>query len=443
MILFIANSGESLPIALRLQKEGEQVAVYIHQERYQRNYDGMIPKIQMNALRAAIRRSDMVIFDMNKPVENKRDRALQKLFKVKGDYLYGPVADSIRSTGIPVFGCAEATETIELDRNAGTSLAKRIGLNIPKTYDFGSLAEGTRFLKNQHKKLWCFKPHENMDLDLTYVEKEPGELLEKFKNQYPKRLPEKIDYLLQEKVEGVEISTEGFWTGKKWVLLNHTMEDKCFMNHDLGPRIGSSTNVVWLKSKKGINTSIFQNLTPWIVKSGYTGPIDINCIISGKNHEPYFLEFTPRMGYDAIYCLLTFFKSVSEWLEYAAGVSGTAPQLRGGFGAAVRVSLPPFPYTDEPALLKKQAEGVSVSGDLKNFWLEDVHKNGNDFECSGADGIIGVATGHGSSVKSATERAYEQIEKAKIGGYIQYRTDAGERAIRDRKRIRDWGLEMD
>jgi phosphoribosylamine-glycine ligase len=438
--LFICNSGEALPIAYRLQKEKQSVVCYIHNQKYRQNYDGMVKKVQMKGLLSAVEKADLVIFDMNKPVENAHDRNLQKVFKARGKWLYGSIADAIRKKGKRVLGVSTWTEQVELDRNKGSELAAQAGLKIPLTYEFSSLSEGAGFLGKQKKKIWVFKPYENQDLDLTYVERSPGELFLKLTGEYKKRLPQKTGFILQEVVDGVEISSEAWWTGSKWTCFNHTIEDKCFMNFDLGLRIGSANNTVWLKTKKGLNTDVFERLTPKIKQSGYVGPVDINCIVSRKDHKAYFLEFTPRLGYDAIYCLLALLSgSLTGFFEYVSELSSKKPRFRDGYASSIRVSVPPYPY-EEPALLER-AKGIDIGGDFNGMWLEDVCWN-DGIKCCGADGIIGVMVGRGNSIGGSVGNVYRQIGRTKIAGYVQYRTDLGKRAQRAVKKLKEWQVEV-
>jgi phosphoribosylamine--glycine ligase len=434
--LFITNSGEALPIAWRLQRKKHPVNVYIHNPKYRRNYNGLLPKVGMRGLWQAANTSDVIVFDMNKPVENKRDRALHKLFRTKGDGTYGPIADKLRGAGKRVIGCSDWSEQIELSREKGSNLAASLGIPLPKTYTFKSLKDGANFLKGAGKKnLWAFKPYENQDLDLTYVEQQQGELADLLEGQYKDRLSEKVDYLLQEKINGQEISTEAWWTGKKWTLFNHTIEDKTLMDKGLGPRIGSASNVVWLKSKDGLMTDYFKKLTPYVQRAGYVGPVDINTIVSEKDHKPYFLEFTPRMGYDAIYALLEIIGIGEIFSEKPKSANGAT------FGSSVRVSIPPYPY-EAPELLKN-AEGIRCGEDIKTIWYEDVSMNGKGLVCSGADGIIGVATGRGNTIEESVKNVYKKAESLPVGTYKQYRSDLGERAKEARSTLAEWGLALD
>jgi len=436
--LFMSSSGDSLSLARRLQDEGGDVGYYIHNPRYAENYDGVLPKLPMKALPGYAKKADLVIFDMTCPVEHKRDRALHKVFGVKGDSLFGPIADNIRKSGGRALGSSALTDRLELDREFGSKMAEASGLTVPKTKRFSSLLQGARFLEGR-EDLWAFKPCENQDLDLTYVEKNPGELTVKLAGEYRKRLPENVTFILQEKIDGVELSTEAWWTGSDWTLFNHTVEDKTLMNDDLGPRIGSANNTVWLKEQKdGLMRGVFDELTPFVQQTGYVGPIDINSIVSAGDKKTYFLEWTPRLGYDAIYCLLAMLaEPVTVFIEHVTGRT-TKPEFKTGYGSSVRVSIPPYPY-ETPELLD-MAKGVQITGRAEGLCLEDVRRNGTGYICTGADGVIGVAAAHGNTIKESARNVYRRIGEVQIGAYPQYRTDCGQRAERAIATLKKWGL---
>ncbi|MFB0522096.1 MAG: hypothetical protein ACETWD_11810 [Desulfatiglandales bacterium] len=211
----MSNSGDSLPIVWRLRREGMDCAIYIHNPAYKHNYDNLVPRVPIGSLRRTLLGVDTVIFDIIRPNEKTRqDVALLKLFKVRtgSPTVFGPVADKMKKH-LLVIGASEWTEDLELNRFKGTEIAQKIGLKIPETQDFKSLKEGIKFLKGK-KDRWVFKPHNNQDIDLTYVEKFPGELAMKMQEDYEERLGGgKIEYMLQKFVDGYEISTEGWWDG--------------------------------------------------------------------------------------------------------------------------------------------------------------------------------------------------------------------------------------
>ena len=446
MILFISNSGECLPIAYRMASEGSDVRVYLHHRHYKHNYDGIVQKITLKGLKKAVKSAQFVIFDITRVNEKTRnDLALLKLFGVSKNSptVFGPVADKLKKHSI-VIGASTWTEKIEMDRKLGTEIAHKIGMKIPETIEFNSLKKGAEFLRKEGKKsLWVFKPENNMDLDLTYVEKFPGELADKMVGEYKTRLKtDKIEYILQKRVKGIEISTEGWFNGTRWVHFNHTIEDKRLMNYNLGPAIGSQGNTVWIKKDvQGLLVEQIQNLTSYLKRAEYVGPVDINSIVSEEDHEPYFLEFSPRFGYDAIYCLLSLVKgSLTNFFTKFFDVP-----LHDGYASSQRITIPPFPYSDS-RLLNAMAKDVLIKSSIDDyplFWMEDVYldKDGN-LRCAGADGILGVVAARGNSLGGSVGNMYRAIDNLKIGSYIQYRTDGGKLCGKAIKQLNEWGISI-
>jgi len=414
-ILFISNTGESLPIVLRLKRAGVSAEVYIHQPDYRGNYAGIIRPVPFSRLKKAVLAAEMVVFDMSHINERKKhDYLLMKIFGVSGRCVFGPIADKLRNDMI-VVGSSRFTEDIEFDRAKGSQVAEKIGLAIPETEEFESLHAGVKFLKGRNDQ-WVLKPNDNRDLDLTYVEKFAGELLAKMTGEYAARLGDSVKFILQKKVAGTEVSSE-VWINKQGpVSFNHTIESKRLMDADLGPAIGSQSNTVIVRSgeNKVLLRQQLGRMATLLKSEGYIGPCDVNCIIGDK---PYFLEWTPRFGYDAIYCLLAM-TNVKDFFtkQFDVEYSGTC-------AASERITIPPFPYCP-PALLKRYARDVTITGGLrKDFWAQDVYMDGETLKCAGADGILGVVTGSGKTPDEAWGKVRHNINKLGICSYVQHRTD--------------------
>ena len=441
-ILWFSNTGEGLPIAYRMKKENKaDIQVYIHSPHYKTAYNPIFKSVKLKDLKKAAFTSDLVIFDITYKNNNtKEDKILSRLFGVKGDdfSLFGKVADVI-SKHTKVFGNSEQTEIWEMDRWKGEQIAKQIGLSIPKSYNFSTLSAGISFLKKNKTHKWVFKPLSNMDLDLTYVEHFNGELIDKLMGDYGDRLSAKTNFILQEVISGVELSSEAWFDGNEFYLYNHTIEDKRMMNYDLGLSIGSQNNIVWVsKSNNDIMVKYFDKLKSIIKQTGYIGAVDINTIIDKRPpHNVYFLEFTPRLGYDAIYALLTLLKgSITEFFMIGKC------SFENGYAGAERITIPPYPYSDNK-LLGVFAQDVSLGKilSIKDFWAEDIYFN-KGWKCAGADGIIGVMTAKGNSIGGAVGNTYRSINKLKISSYLQYRTDLGRRAEKAVKLFEKWGVRV-
>jgi phosphoribosylamine--glycine ligase len=442
LMLFISNSGESLPIVYRLKKEGVDCRVYIHNPLCRPSYKGILEKVTVSKLRAEVKKADTIVFDITRINERtKEDLAMLKVFGLKSSSptVFGPVADVLKKDH-KVIGASAFTEKIEMDRMEGERVAKKIGLDIPETVQFDSIKGGKKFLKGQRDR-WVFKPFDNRDLDLTYVERFPGEIMSKMEGEWSHRLDDgKYEYMLQKFVEGIEISTEGWFDGKGWAHFNHTIEDKRLMDKNLGPSIGSQSNTVWVKKNRGLLVKELMKMSPMLTDAGYAGPIDINSIIC-EDGKTYFLEFTPRFGYDALFCLLTLIEGkLSDFFN-----NGFKADFKGGYASGERISIPPYPYAVKE-LLEDYAKGVAIKGmmsDYPFFWMEDVMMNGNGLSCAGVDGILGVVTARGRDIGESVGLVYRRIDKIKICGYRQYRTDLGRRVERAIKILRKWRVDID
>jgi len=420
-VIFMSNSGESLPIVWRLRREGVDAGIYIHHPQYRHNYDGILPKLSVKDLKKQLKKTDLVIFDITRPNErNKQDVILLKTFGLKSTLpsVFGPVADTLRKDH-KVIGVSTLTEELELDRHKGIDLAKKVGFAIPEHHEFSNLKDGAKFLKDRND-LWVFKPENNQDLDLTYVEKFPGEIVTKMLDEWLHRISDKCEYVLQKKIEGVEVSSE-VWIGEQGpVHFNHTLESKRLMAGNLGPAIGSQSNTIWMGKDSGLLIEPLKKMAAYLKSKGYIGPCDANCIVKGST--PYFLEWTPRFGYDALYCLLTLIKGkLSDFF-----LKDFKADFNNGYACSQRISIPPYPYAN-PRLRHDFAKDVSIMNRLERtpfFWAQDIYSDAGKLKCAGADGILGVVSAHDENLEAAWGKVSGAIDKLKICSYLQYRPDA-------------------
>jgi len=437
-LVIISNSGEGLPIAMRLRKEGIDVDIYVHTPNCRSNYDGILTKLSSQQLKSALKKADIVFFDMVRVNQKKKeDAVLLKTFGLKNSVpeVFGPLGDLLKKDH-RVIGASALASKLELDRRKGMEIAKRMGFILPEMHEFKTLKDGIKFLKANNEDLWVFKPDDNQDLDLTYVEKFKGELAAKMENEYSVRLKDNIEYVLQKKIDGAEISTEA-WIGQAGpVHYNHTIENKRLMDNNLSLPIGSQSNTVWLMNKEEMENCpiipCLSKMADYLYREGYRGPYDANCIV--KNGEPYFLEHTPRAGYDALFCLLTLLKGkLSDFLLN----ENFDTEFQEGFASSQRISIPPYPYSI-PELRKIFAKNVPLFGTLKDypfFWAEDVFLDNGNLKCAGSDGILGVVTAWGKTIEESWGRCYHNIGKLKICACSQYRMDGLSEALKRYKKL--------
>jgi phosphoribosylamine-glycine ligase len=158
-------------------------------------------------------------------------------------------------------------------------------------------------------------------------------------------------------------------------------------------------------------------------KGGYIGALDLNTIV--KDDKFYGLEWTARFGYDAIYALAEIIDfKLLDLFHCMSTNSSFRYRFTTEYGAAVRVSIPPYPegkdYSDDIPI-----QGLN-SENLKHIWVGDMRFKDGMFYTAGADGVPLVVSAKGVDVKEATRRCYRTISNLRIPD-MQYRTDIGKR----------------
>lgn len=406
-VLFVSKYGDSLPLAQLALREGHRVAFFCEKRGDQG--EGLVKRV--TSWRKFVRDADLIIFDM---------------------VGFGAKADLLKKLNPTIFGASKVADKLELDRSLGLGFMKSNGIKVPRSKKFGDKRNGLSYLKSE-KGRYVLKPIGNKATSWTYVamddeSKDLEEILKSSPNG---------PFELQEFVEGIEISTEGWFDGKKFVLpFNHTYEEKKFMNGNLGPAIGCAGNVVEVaKEDDWIVEKTLKKIETPLSKLNYIGPIDINCIVKPEEKEAYGLEWTMRLGYDAIWALCELFQTpVIDFLrKFTIGRELEMPLDENSSAIAVRLSIPPYPYKsgDLPS------KGIPVMFDkeaLPHLWLSDVYKNNKGYFSAGVDGVICAVSAKGRDVRECKRRVYRTISNMTIPN-VQYRTDIGDRVERDKEKI--------
>jgi len=391
----ISKYGEGAGVLQRIQGEGNKVELYITEKENRKIYDDILPK-----RKSLPYDGDVYIFDM---VGN------------------GDIADYLANQGKRVINGGTFADSIEEDRNDGIELMKQIGVPIPETKFFNSYEDGKQFLKDNQDKEWVFKPcgrglptkltYKSSDIEqmyryLTYVEKE-------FK-------AEKLEFLLQEFIEGVALSTEGWFDGKKFIRpFNHTIENKKYGVDNLGPSTGCEGNIVWASEEDAIVQTLLK-LEPILEKEDIIGQIDLNCIVNKSGF--YGLEWTSfRFGFDATPALFRLFnddvgKFFAELSEVPIGT---------GYAGSVRVSIPPYPLEVLEDEEMPHSGGLPISGveiDDLDYYFFEVMKSDEGLVHSGGVGLIACALSESDDYEDVLDDAYNLADEIKVPDKY-YRTD--------------------
>lgn len=422
--LFLSEAGDGLGFAVRVKEEGNKVWIWTKERRFG-GENGLIDRVA--SVEAGLsQKPDAIIVDSSG---------------------MGVMADGLKKRGFNVFGGGAINDKMETDRDFAMKLVEEAGIQTPpyQTFAKGATNQARELIKKT-KKRYVFKPKGDGWSNLTYVGKDADDMLG-FLDYIEKSGAVKGDFLLQEFVEGIELSTNlHFVDGRPIFPSDQTMELKKFMNGDLGPNTGCMASTVWSNPTDSPKTvkQTFEKLYKWLGKMKYSGPLDINTIINEKG--AFFLEFTPRFGYSAHYCWASlldgelgrnFYELASGKavrLEYASKVS---------FG--LRITTPPYPLDPyEPknwnAYDQSANHIISDYPDRHTYFL-DVRFKDDQMMTAGTDGANLEIVYAGDSLEKCAKQAYDAAKRLKLPDK-QYRTDGIERVKEQWPILKKWGYEV-
>jgi len=395
--------GDGLGFALRLKAAGHEVKARIVGRNERANYDGLIEKVE------------------------KWDDGLDKDTIVLFDSTGGGVtADRLRARGYSVFLGSVFADNLELDRELAFDLMEQVGIKTPQYKTFYDWHSGKEYARRRGGKL-VFKPTGKMSDDKglgSYCGSDTKDL-ETMIDYFESVAKHKPEFILQEFVEGVCVSTEGWFNGREWMEpFNHTVEHKQIMNDDLGPSTGCAFNVVWAaRDTNRIIDEGIRLMEPILKEYRYIGPIDLNTVVNEDG--VWALEFTPRLGYDAFPALLELVdEDIGEVVaKMARGEQPDQILLKSGFASALRVTIPPHPSEEFTHPGGVPIQGLTRSDRPHLYFFEVMLDHVDRLVSAKGGGAIAAVTGWGENIHESFEGPYEIAKRLRIPEK-QYRTDA-------------------
>jgi len=386
--------------------------MWIKERAYARSGRGIVNRV--DSWRSGLRDTDLVLVDM---------------------VGMGNIERVLRTVQRPFIGASPAMDRLELERAEGMRIFAEHGIVCPETHAFpdpqsarSSFAEGPGF------EPVCIKADDNIGCATSRLIMDREQLDWAFA-QYPSGTP----LIVQKIVEGVEVSTEGWFNGTEWIRpFNHTFEEKRLMDGGLGPQTGCMGNVVVACEGCRLTKATVERLKPFLVRIGWRGPVDVNCIV---NEEGAFaLEATARFGYDAIEALLEGIRlPVGDFFrEIAAGTMKEMP-VTNEFCISVRLAVPPYPAEDDDIEAEYGEPILGINeNNIGHLWPCNVMIEDDLFKTSGADGLTLKATARAEDLQLARRRVYRTLDNIRVGSKM-YRRDIGLRVSDDLEKLRGWG----
>ncbi|MEW6329673.1 MAG: phosphoribosylglycinamide synthetase C domain-containing protein, partial [Candidatus Micrarchaeota archaeon] len=128
------------------------------------------------------------------------------------------------------------------------------------------------------------------------------------------------------------------------------------------------------------------------------------------------------------------------FLQALAGRQTPELKTKKGFQVGVVVAVPPFPFTD-PAAFRRYSEDATVifkKPAYDGVHIADVKMVEEDWRLAGQSGYALVITGSGLTVDDARKQVYKRVDNILIPNMF-YRTDIGERWVREGDMLHTWG----
>lgn len=434
-LAFVTQSGHFSDVARHItNREGIETGVFIKEKFWQQRLDGVVNK-----------------FKSIEEIEKFRPDAI--LIEYTGmDSEYNRL-----SKQFPVFNGLPAVTKLEEDRKYGLSVMKQYGIEIPRTIAFNNIPDAMTFLKENKKTRFVFKQDQSDVSALTMVEKVEGTLIKDLERIIEmKQLKASTPCLLQEVAEGVEFDVE-VWVQNGRIILpgNCTVEEKKPFAGDLGASCGAAAAFVFADSKDGpseVAKRGILKLAPWLEKTGYTGQLSMNSIVT-KDNRVLGLEWTTRVGINASYLLLPLLsRGWGDTLITAAkGELKEMPILADRVCAGLIFTVYPFPIDlKEEVMQKKVMEETCTNefigeadGEIFNnesIFLGDVWRHKNELLCAGTDGLLAFNARSARSVGGAIDDALGDSKFFRDIPNIQWKTSGVERAFATIRKMANQGM---
>lgn len=409
--VMVSREGDGCEILNRILQEGNEVELFITEKDDRKSWDGILPKVETLPL----------------------DKDAVYIFDSSGN---GKIADNLIHKGYHVVGGSSTADDLEFDRGKAIDLMHDVGMEIPETHTFDKFDEVREFLREHSDHLYVLKPSgKDLPCHLSYVPQEEEDISDtiRYVNWVEKAYGKDIKEIeVQYFEEGIAVSTEGWFNGFHFIYpFNHTIENKKFLNGNLGPSTGCSGNIVWPCEVDEFVKDV-RKLESYL-QGRYIGPVDWNSILT-KSGERKGLEFTIRHGYDAICALLKLMKSEvgKFYADLARNQFEGEMELAEEFAAAIRVTIPPYPNDGA-----KVVSGTPISGfnDMSDYYFYEIAWYDSGLVHEGSAGVLLCTLGKGSATNSITDA--EKLAEKLIIPNKQYRTDLSHVLVKDLYKFQD------
>lgn len=344
--------------------------------------------------------------------------------------------DFFKKKGAKIFAPSKASANLEVSREAGMKLMEKVGIETAPYKTFKSMKEAEAHVRKTGERFVFKTLGDNEDKSLTYVSKNPADLINWMQRIRDLKQEPKGNVMLQTFIKGIEFGVSR-WMGKNgWVgQWNESFEHKKLMSGNYGPNTGEMGTVASFTKNSKIGRETLGKLEQELINLGHLGDTALGFMIA-EDGKPYPTEWTCRPGWPIFNMMLASIEGDPvQWMADALEGKDTT-SFKEDIGTCLVLTHGDFPYGNKKP---EEVSGVPIygvtKGNKKHLHPQAVKINvmpdmSDDkiverptWNTSGD--YVMVITGFGKDVKQSAERAYKTASQLHVSNNI-LRDDIGE-----------------
>jgi len=337
-------------------------------------------------------------------------------------------ADAIRAAGIPVFGPAAEAAAIEGSKAFAKQVMEKAGVPTAAYRLFHSAEEAQQYVRARGRVV--VKADGLAGGKGVVVANDAEEAVEAIRS-LAKLGPAARRLLIEERLEGEEVSVIALCDGERYLLLPPAQDHKRLGDGDVGPNTGGMGAYcpAAVLSEDGLERVGEEIIRPTLDELRRRGCPFRGALYAGlmlTRSGPQVLEFNCRFGDpEAQVQMMQIDEDLPELLIECAEGTLSRRSIRGRGGASVGVVIAAAGYPDAPRA-GDEIRGLAEAEALGQVFQAGTRRDGERLVTAG--GRVLTVCAWGETIAEARLKAYAAAARVQFHG-MHYRRDIGSRAL--------------